>query len=171
MACSWTIGACCLVAFIGLGPPAQHAIVPGVGVPGVVELGWPIDSVFGHLGKGKKIVFRNRECVRFTERYRHYQALDLDVYVDRYVVEVDSAPHLIDWLTFGPAASASTREGITIGRSTRADVYKAYGEDLPNPNAFYDTLGIAFSFASEYPYLPSDTVDAIWVYPPKGPEE
>lgn len=173
MAFKWIIGVGCLLALIGFSVPEQHDIVPGLGIPGTVELGWPIDSVFEHLGKGKKTVFRNRSCVRFNERYRHYQAMDLDVYVDRHRMKWDSALNKVDWLSFGSNSGASTIEGIAIGRSTRADVYAVYGEDRPNPNAFYDTLGIGFGFdhRPRTPYLPSDTVVEIWVYPPKAPEE
>ena len=148
-------------------------IHPGLGIPGVIELGWGPEMVKARLGKGKKVVFRNRECVRFTERYRHYMDLDLDVYVDRYVDPWEIGPQCVDWLTFGPHSRGATTAGITVGRSTRADVYAAYGPDLPNPNAFYDTLGIAFAFdhLPHTPHLPNDTVVVICVYPSRPLEE
>ena len=157
------------VVLLASRPGEPLAVFPGLGVPSLVEMGWSPDTVFDRIGKGKKFVHRNRECVRYTERYRRYGALDLDVHFNRYVEKSDTARQRVDWLRFGPRSMVITNSGIAIGRSTRADVYAVHGPDRPNPNAYYDTLGIGFGFncAAHRPYLPTDTVEEIWIFPPR----
>ena len=105
----------------------------------------------------------------------------MDGYFDRYLdehsdpnaVRPDTTKPRVDWITFGSQSNAETDAGIAIGRSTRADVYAVYGPVPPNPNAYYDALGIGFgfNFAQHRPYQPTDTVSEIWIFLPRSDEE
>ncbi len=144
-------------------------ITPGVGVRVVVEIGWTKDSLRRSLGTGRKRVDRIRECVRFTERFSYYEALDMNVYLDRYGYVDDNKLKRIDWITFGPNSKVVVADRLRPKLSDRADVYALFGAVAPGPNAYYDSLGIGFGFKFRIhaPYQPTDTLMEIWIFPPK----
>lgn len=143
-------------------------IIPGIGVPGLVELGWDKKTLVNHAGKGKDRVYRNRECVRFTLYYTELKGRDIRAYFDRIEDTRASQHKVIDCIRFGPASRGQLTSGIQIGRSTRADVYALYGVVRDNPTADYTSLGLSIGFASKpyMPYSPNDIVDEISVFPP-----
>lgn len=68
--------------------------------------------------------------------------------------------------------NAQTETLISAGHSTRADIYKAFGQPAPKePNETdfgqyisYGKIGVSFEFKN-YKNLPTDTIKAITVFP------
>ena len=148
----------------------EVTIVPGIGVPGLVGLGWDKRTLSKYVGKGKAKVYRNRECVAFIWHYTEFKDRDIRAYYDRIEDSVVVTPRVIDHIWFGPYSGGKLASGIRIGHSTRADVYALLGSVKDNPTADYDSLGLSLGFKNmrHTPYSPNDTVDEISVYPPRS---
>jgi hypothetical protein len=146
---------------------AEDHIIPGIGVPGVIELGWDKKALREHLGVGRARSIRNRSCVSYTRHFREYSALDIRAYFDRVEDSVLVNPEVIDCIWFGPRSGYGLGNGLRIGHATRADVYAMYGRVSDNPTADYDSLGLSFGFfhSKFRPYCETDTVDEISIFP------
>lgn len=153
---------------VGFGSRNDIVITPGVGAPGLVELGWDRSTLRRNAGRGRSRVFRNRSCVRFKWHYTEFKTRDIKAYYDRVGDSVEVKPMAVDCISFGPASGGRLENGIRIGHSTRSDVYALYGVVRDNPSADYDSIGLSFGFRNgRYkPYSSADTIDEISVFQP-----
>ncbi len=135
----------CYLLF-GATPTRELEVIPGIGVPGSIELGWTKEQLLAHLGKQPERINHWRSCIRWDERYRHYAADGIWVYLDRYNLEQKHSDRRLNWIRFDSTSHAQLFNGIRIGVSTRADVYALYGPNLNNPGVEYDSLGVGFLF-------------------------
>lgn len=146
-----------VVLFGSFHQPEELAIEPGVGIRGVVELGWTKKQLFDTIGRTKERRIHWRDCVRWTEHRLDYPSRGFYADLDREA-SFDKNPRndrLIDYLSFDTASHASIR-GLRIGIATRAEVYDRFGVDptyrhsfslvTHNPSSSYDTLGVDFVF-------------------------
>jgi hypothetical protein len=142
------------------------AIKEGLGIPGMIQIGWSEERLVKAIGRGKKSSHVYKECVRSRSTYRYYEDVDITAYTDYYSDPREPKGNSIVAIRFGPGSKGMTDRGIVINRSTRQDVYAHYGQLKDNSTAYYD-IGIWFEFdLGRGGYSQNDTVREIGVSVP-----
>ncbi len=156
----------------------KHIIVPGLGVPGLIEIGKTVKENHATIGKGTKGKEYNwGGCVRIKghkwDRYIAYSNYGIRAYIDRYDFS-KGKKHLVNWIDFDSTFVGELSNGIKIGKTTRKEVYRFYGEnEAHNSNIeHYDSIGLSFEFDSHsIPGNIDDKLIKISVFPLKKIEE
>ena len=141
-------------------------IKPGEGVGEFYLSKTTLKKIKSQLGKGEieKLKWHAPHCGMTYPYYKLVYA-DKGISFTLYKKEVKQSDKF-ETIQLTEKFNAQTETQISIGRSTRSDIHKAYGQptnkDTENYIS-YDNLGISFEFLNSK-NLPTDTVTTINIF-------
>lgn len=140
----------------------------GVGIKDLIEVGKPIDWTDKFIKAAVKLKrSKNSDCIRIRGKYKwqHYLSfpdLGIKAYYNKFI-----RPHEFDMIQFDKNFNGQFEHGITIGKTTRKEIYSIYGKkEFDNPWESYDSIGIGFLFNKDWDSNDHsmDTLIAVDVY-------
>ena len=151
----------------------SHIITSGLGVKGFIEIGKTVKQNQATAGRG----IINKEsirggCIRVKGHkwvsYLYYPQYGVKAYIDRHIYSKKKNKQ-VNWICFGSTFKGGLENGITIGKTTRKEIYELYGrKEYDNPGIQYISLGIGFVFDNtEVDGNETDILKEIEVFEPR----